>query len=163
MPTIISGDESANFAQPLPQSEGGTGTNTIPAFSAYAGSAQSLPTTTETKLLFNTEEFDTNSNYDTSNGRFTPTVAGYYRVNGGYSITTTQTGLYLYLFKNGVKYKTLSLLGSNNGSSTYGSCLVYCNGTTDYIELFAAQLAAAQNTVTGISSTYFQGELVRAA
>jgi hypothetical protein len=50
---------------------------TGPAFSAYMGSNQSVTQATATKCTFNTEAFDTNSNYDTGTYRFTPTVAGY--------------------------------------------------------------------------------------
>jgi hypothetical protein len=42
-----------------------------------------ITSNTFTKVQINTEEFDTNSNFDsTTNYRFTPTVAGYYQVNG---------------------------------------------------------------------------------
>ena len=50
-----------------------------PAFSAYAGSDQSgLTDDTYTKLAMNTEFYDTDSKYDTSNYRFTPGIAGKY-------------------------------------------------------------------------------------
>jgi hypothetical protein len=61
----------------------------MPAFSAYQSSGQTLSSATATKLNFQTEEFDTNNNFDsTTNMRFTPTVAGYYQVNGGLSNNT---------------------------------------------------------------------------
>jgi hypothetical protein len=64
-----------------------------PAFSAYLNSAQSLSSQTHTKVTLDVENFDTNSNFASS--RFTPTVAGYYQVNGSVmfaSITSTQFG-----------------------------------------------------------------------
>src|SRR5210317_1629772 len=53
-----------------------------PAFSAYQSSAQTIAGYTFVKMNLQTEEFDTDSCFDTSLSRFTPTVAGYYQVNG---------------------------------------------------------------------------------
>ena len=44
-------------------------TNT-PNFSAYISSNQSVANATATKLLYNTEEFDSGSCYDASNSKF---------------------------------------------------------------------------------------------
>lgn len=62
-----------------------------PAFSAYQSVAQTLASTTITKITFTTEEFDTNSCYDTSTSRFTPTVAGYYQINGSLNANAHST------------------------------------------------------------------------
>jgi len=61
----------------LPQA--GLGTNVAgngPIFSAYSSAGQTVSNNTITKILFDTENFDSNSNFASS--RFTPTVAGYY-------------------------------------------------------------------------------------
>ena len=47
------------------------------AFSAYLSANQSLTAATWTKAAFNTEDFDTNKDFDTSNNRFQPSIAGY--------------------------------------------------------------------------------------
>jgi len=53
-----------------------------PAFRASINSDLGVSVSTWTKVPFDTEEFDTNSNYDNAtNYRFTPTVAGYYQAN----------------------------------------------------------------------------------
>ena len=49
-----------------------------PAFLAYVGSGQSFSNNTMTLVQFNTELYDTNSDYDNSSYVFTPTVAGKY-------------------------------------------------------------------------------------
>ena len=52
-----------------------------PAFQAYRSSTQTISGSTWTKVQFNTEIYDTDSDYDNStNYRFTPTVAGKYYV-----------------------------------------------------------------------------------
>ena len=57
---------------------GGTVTN-VPAFYAYLGSNISDFTANQyNTIVYNTEAFDTNSDYDNSTGIFTPSVAGKY-------------------------------------------------------------------------------------
>jgi len=138
-----------------------------PAFSAYQSSTQSIANATGTKILFQTESYDTNSNYDTSNSRFTPTVAGYYQINAAWTGVATAANLMtLYIYKNGA----ITLNGgnffigaaSNIGSSMSG--LIYCNGSTDYIEIYGFESGTApMTTVAAANGTYFQGCLVRSA
>ena len=53
-----------------------------PAFSAYNAGTQSVSANTDTKMIFNAENFDTANCFDsTTNYRFTPNVAGYYQLN----------------------------------------------------------------------------------
>ena len=65
----------------IAMASGKTITDDAPSFSARMTSAQTIPSTTMTKILFNVENWDTNSNYNTTLARFTPTVAGYYQFN----------------------------------------------------------------------------------
>ena len=134
-----------------------------PAFSAYMSANQSLSATTFTKMQINTEEFDTANCFDTSLYRFTPNVAGYYQINGNLE-TVGAVGSLVSIYKNG----SLAKRGANItvGAYTYGShvaSLIYLNGSTDYVELYA--YAAGSATVKGNDSTlsYFQATLVRAA
>jgi len=137
-----------------------------PAFSAYVGSNQSVSHATYTKLSVNTEEFDTNSNYDSvTNYRFTPTVAGYYQVNGQIALNGGWTSAILMVFKNGSRFKDGV---SPNGASMFYvnvATLVYLNGSTDYIELYVYQATGSTQTVSGTYAydSYFQAAMVRAA
>jgi len=131
---------------------------TAPAFSAYAGSATSLTGGGFTKVLFDTEEFDTNSNFASS--RFTPTVAGYYQINSSISVGTG-TQLVCSIYKNGTEYKRgVNVTVTNNQS--VASSIVYFNGSTDYSEIYCFS-GASQNTNTGIALVYFNGCFVRSA
>ena len=102
-----------------------------PAFSAYLGSNQSVSSGVNTKVQCNTEEFDTNSNYDNAtNYRFTPTVAGYYQFNYQVSFrgSTNITRMSISLYKNGSGFKNGTDVnnGSNNGGyKMAGSALCY--------------------------------------
>lgn len=134
-----------------------------PAFSAYQSSAQSVSNATWTKIQFQTEEFDKNNNFDNAtNYRFTPTVAGYYQVNGGVYIPGF---ICMALYKNGSEYKR-SAQAQMNGILSAGtvSTLVYLNGSTDYVEAWVYQgNGNTQSTANSQEQTYFNGALVRAA
>jgi len=131
-----------------------------PAFSAYPSSPQSVTLSTATKILFGTEDFDTNGNFASS--RFTPTVAGYYQISGGIQVATALTNILLFIYKNGASIKLLQYTSSSAGSAS-GSMLVYLNGSTDYLELYAA-IGVTQNLSDGpAAGTFFQAFLARSA
>jgi hypothetical protein len=136
-----------------------------PAFSAYAGAATSLSNNAYTKVLFNTEEYDTNSNYDTSLSRFQPTVAGYYQISACITFSASQsTETVLEVYKNGSQYQILQDVVMTGLFIFSGSTLVYANGSTDYFEIYAFQSrGSALNTSTGLRFTRFNGAMVRAA
>ena len=144
-----------------------------PAFSAYQvnGSVnQSISSDVWTKAKVDTEEFDTNNNYDTSTYRFTPTVAGYYQVNGClYLRNSSSCALKIIaLYKNGSPYKSgisLYLTGSYYAAADNFnvSSLVYLNGSTDYVELYGYISSSAASIGYGITSSYFNAAMVRSA
>jgi len=143
----------------------------IPAFSAYAGSTQTLTSSVYTKIQLNTETFDTNSCFDNStNYRFTPTVAGYYQINANIYIASGGVIGYILsaIYKNGSAYKySLAYYNSTFGN---GGCpvsdVIYFNGSTDYIEYYVRQTnnsAAALLYTAGSAYVYMSGSMVRAA
>ena len=112
---------------------------TAPAFRAYLNADQTnISSSTWTKLNIDTEEFDTSSDFASS--RFTPSVAGYYQINGRvrFNSTGTRTLHLAGLYKNGGLYS----YGNSDRTSTSSdmgvvvSDLIYFNGTTDYLELY---------------------------
>jgi hypothetical protein len=136
-----------------------------PAFSAYQSSAQSVSNNTGTKVQLQTEEFDTNSCFDnTTNYRFTPTLAGYYQLNGS---TTTGASLafnFTAIYKNGLEYKRGTQSGSGGILQNVVSAIVYLNGSTDYVELFMFQASGSSQTLQAdIFATYFNGAMIRSA
>jgi len=139
--------------------------NTGPAFSAYrAGPNQALTTATFTKVQLNAEDFDTNNNFDSStNYRFTPTVAGYYQISGSVGLTGTNTRIICSIYKNGSAYFR-GIDASANLSQVNISGLVYFNGSTDYVELYAyGTFVGTSDIASGQIYTYFTGALVRGA
>lgn len=146
----------------------------IPAFSAYS-SANQLPSSgVSTKVIFGTESYDTNSNYDPSLGRFTPTVAGYYQLNASVSMSadTSISSARIYITKNGsgqhVPMSEHTALSGNGYYTPIVSALVYANGTTDYFEVYGFVEGTGTNryffsSSAGLHSTVFQGILIKAA
>jgi len=112
-----------------------------PAFSVYISADQSISTSTWTKVQFDSEAFDTNSNFDsTTNYRFTPTVAGYYQINfRSRTVGTSSTATYYTIYKNGSAVGiNAAALATNAGfqSMQIASGIIYFNGSTDYIEFY---------------------------
>jgi hypothetical protein len=133
----------------------------MPAFSAYQSTSQTPSSNVFTKLQFQTEEFDTANCFDsTTNYRFTPNVAGYYQVNGGFSKPSGATEMVAAVYKNGSDWKRGSDVTTT--SSAFVNCIVYLNGSTDYIELYG-YMATGANTWNNSVGTYFQAVLVRGA
>jgi hypothetical protein len=112
------------------------GVNT-PSFHAYRSADwSSVPNSTWAKIPINTEEWDTDSAYDTSTYRFTPQVAGKYYIYASCNNGTSLTAHYVAIYKNGGE----SALTQDNGS--VGSIpnvtrIVELNGSTDYVEAYA--------------------------
>ena len=113
-----------------------------PAFAAYMSAPQGYTSGVWTKMVFDTEHFDTDSCYDTSVYRFTPTKAGIYQVTAnGTSSSGTGNYFYITLHKNGTRYGGLSgmyIASTNLNDDMYESytCLMSLNGTTDYVEAY---------------------------
>jgi hypothetical protein len=140
-----------------------------PVFYATKSGSQSVSNNTQTKITVTVEQFDTASCYDTSTSRFTPNVAGYYQIN--YSVygggTTNTQAVISAIYKNGAIYGSINISGTyvyvpaaySDGSST-GSCLVYMNGSSDYLELYGLILGSG---TLNISQARFEGSLVRSA
>jgi hypothetical protein len=166
--TIQEPATASNFTQDLPAATGTVMVSgNMPAFSVYSNSAQTISAATFTKIQFNTELFDTNSNYDPStNYRFTPTVAGYYQINTSVNFGSTRTLVIVSIYKNGGRGAGGE--NANGGTVTANSSMncqniVYMNGSTDYLEVYVYSDSGTNPINTGTNNTYFSGSLVRAA
>ena len=139
---------------------------TGPAFSAYMSSNAAFTSGTTTKITLDTEVFDTANCFSSS--RFTPTVAGYYQINGKIRVTGTGCTASANIYKNGAQ----NIIGSYitpTGSVVFSvvSTVLYLNGTTDYVELFGYGDTTSGNPTfqfIAIGNTCeMSGSLVRAA
>jgi hypothetical protein len=135
-----------------------------PAFSAYLAADQTVTSTVITKVAYDTEVFDTNNNF--ASNRFTPTVAGYYQVNATIAGQTSATLTIVigYIYKNGVSYR-FGVLSNTTGNTRTGiSDLIYMNGSTDYLEIYARLDGTGTLTfASGSTASSFSACLVRGA
>jgi hypothetical protein len=131
-----------------------------PAFSAYTSAIQTLAQNTNTKIKFQTKEFDRTGEFDNvTSMRFAPSVAGYYQVGASIAISTTVCFISLAILKNGVPFK-----GSESPGTGYNqtiNTLIYLSGT-DYIEVYAT-LSVGQTILASSQVNYFQAALIQRA
>ena len=165
MPTQISGSTGVSKVQDGVIAQADLAANVAgngPAFSAYQSVVQSVSSTLS-KLIFQTEEFDTNANYDPVLSRFTPSTPGYYQINAAWQSSGVTAGCVLVLRKNGVDFRYGTCANTSLATPLVAiSTLVYLNGTTDYLEVFAGQTTTLNTAATNLT-TFFQGFLARAA
>ena len=131
---------------------GGSGTPAIyDSVHVYLTTAANSAANTSAKVPYDTVTVDTNSIWDSTNKRVTPKRAGYYMVSMRCR-TATAGGLVALIYKNGSQTTAVGTDTASNYASG-GSDLVYCNGTTDYIEGWAFSSSARAFT-TGTGDTW---------
>jgi len=164
MTTQIKGDATSTFGSDIDVT--GNVITDAPAFRAYSNANQTLSATTLTKVQFNTEEFDTTTDYDNStNYRFTPSVEGYYLISTNILFVGVARTIVDFR-KNGDAYQRIHDIEGTNSRGASGSILVYLNGSTDYVEVYAWRGTAGD--IIGVASTTnasrcsIQGHLARA-
>jgi len=139
----------------------------IPVFRAYRSSDQSISSVTTTTIILNATEYDSNSDFNTATGVYTPSVAGYYQFNGMVTLSPdgSATGGFI-----GVLYKNSTWTASCDSYRSAGSTrfsshvsdIIYMNGTTDNVTL-RVYISFAKPVVGGSAHTYLSGSLVRRA
>ena len=162
MATVIKGNAESTFGAGVDVT--GVVVTDAPAFSATLSADFSVSSNTITKIQFDTEDFDTNSNYDNStNYRFTPTVEGYYLFSlRAYSNSPDR--LLLGVYKNGSISSWVSDTNNSADGVTRagGSVLIYANGSTDYFEAYGLLVHPSNLKIRQDTGTFFQAYLARA-
>jgi hypothetical protein len=149
---------ASNLTHSLPARSGNIAVDG-PAFSAYQSSSQSITLNTFTKVLFQTEQFDTNNNFASST--FTPTVAGYYLINSSVYTNANASRMLISIYKNGSEITRTFDVAATNVVGGTASQLIYLNGTTDYLEIYV--YLGSSVSISASTYTVFSGALVRAA
>ena len=143
-----------------------------PTFSAYGSASQTITSDTFTKVVLDAEDYDTNSNFDsTTNYRFTPTVAGYYQLNLKFLVKTTVTLTFIIgeFRKNGASANNGRALQYGVSVGTEGilnaSNLMYFNGSSDYCEIwtYLSGTGTLETSSADKNTTFFQGSMIRSA
>ena len=145
--------------------QGKLGTNVAsngPAFRAYAGTTTVVASGSWVTVNFNSEDYDTNSNFVSNT--FTPTVAGYYQINAAVAFQSAYATNGLVAIYKGASAHSQSAQIVGTAAAVSISDIVYCNGTTDALTICVNHVSGDNRTVaSGQSTTHFSGVLVRAA
>ena len=165
--SVLIYDDSASALRKMTRTNfvAGVGGAMTPAFKAYRNGDVSISDLTSTKIQYNTEVYDTNSNYDNAtNFRFTPTTAGkYFFVAtvffGGSSADLKQA--FIKIEKNGTEAARYAIDRRTSGigynASVMTSATLEANGSSDYFEVYATRDSGGSVNIIGdSSSTYFQ-------
>jgi hypothetical protein len=133
------------------------------------GSDQSITNGSVQKIVFNNEEEDSGSYYDpTTNYRFTPLVAGLYKVTLHVTYTSAVTANSRFMaaiYKNGSQVARGNNSGTT-GDSTYPpyvtvTQMVRLNGSTDYIEAFTGHDdTASRDLLGGTDESWFEANKI---
>ena len=136
-----------------------------PAFEAYLSSDQSISDATNAKVQFDTEVLDTDNCYDNStNYRFTPTVAGKYfiytNIRCSSSSSSQLRNIFNHIYKNGSSYKATKFDPKDdqfNQINIPNSAIIDMNGSSDYIEIFGYVdvTSGTPGFDTGTKATFF--------
>ena len=136
-----------------------------PAFEAYLSSDQSISDATNAKVQFDTEVLDTDNCYDNStNYRFTPTVAGKYfiytNIRCSSSSSSQLRNIFNHIYKNGSSYKATKFDPKDdqfNQINIPNSAIIDMNGSSDYIEIFGYidVTSSTPGFDTGTKATFF--------
>lgn len=127
----------------------------------YRSASKTLAATTETKVEFDTELFDTNNNFDsTTNFRYTAPVSGYYQFDWGFGTSIiTPTRMFTILYKNGSPIHR-GADAAASVQSVNGSCLVQATAN-DYFEIFYYSSSSGGNYGQATyKDSHFSGFLV---
>ena len=144
--SYLSSDGSGTFTNNL-------GVANTPSFLAYKTSNQTISTNTITKITFDAEQLDSDSKYDASNSKFTPTESGYYYIGAiwRYDTGTDFPDGRFMLYKNGSSVIQSSIVNQDANGMTF-SAIIYSDAD-DYFEMYGRQDSGGNVAING-NGTY---------
>ena len=138
------------------------GESNTPAFSALLSGSQAIADSTYTKIAYDSEQWDTDSAFDTSNNRFIVPAgqAGKYQFNimfymGGLA---NDINARLKFYKNGgaINPQPLAMIYSSGNDTSSFISLALDLSVADYIEVFCAQYSGTSKNLEA-DLNYLQG------
>ena len=134
----------------------GFGESNTPYFRAVRSANQTISNLTDTKVQYDTEDFDSDNAYDnSSNYRFTPQTAGKYYFKHNVLVNSfsgsTGAGYYIQpkIKKNGAVIQQFQAYDfRSGGKDMYAQCsiIVNMNGSSDYVEAWIVNSSADSNS-----------------
>jgi len=156
--TLLTSDGSGNvtLGSGFPQN--------TPSFSAKLSSDQTITASSYTKIQFNSEQWDTNDAYDaTTNYRFTPAIAGKYRINSTVmlqNIATAGNRIQYVIYKNGSFFAMVGDDGPSTGSGADPTLTISIDiefNTTDYVEMWIYHNSGTGSKDISSAYSFFSG------
>jgi hypothetical protein len=140
--------------------QGVTTATSGPSFFVHRnGSATTTVASNYVRLDFTNETFDTNSNFDLSTDRFTPTVPGKYLLTFHVYCDDSTSFCGSIIRKNGSAVSTTwGQAGGNANSSSITTVVADANGSTDYFEAYVWSNGTSIDGQT--NNTSFSGALI---
>ena len=167
---ITLGDSGDTFTIPSGVTITNNGTQTgfggenTPAFFAKQGSSQSIGNLTWTKLSIDTEIFDSDSKFNTTTNRFTPTIAGKYFCFGQVNIDSgsQNTLIQIAMYKNGSEqFMCVDRFPATNDIAINISVILDLD-TDDYVGLYARHSKGSNANILSNSSFFGAYKLIGA-
>jgi len=132
-----------------------------PAFEVYLSASQTISHNSATKVQFDTEILDTDNCYDNStNYRFTPTVAGKYYIYAGINLINSVNDLQkarAIIYKNGSEYRRVDeddgTAGTTESFNETVSAIIDFNGSSDYVEIYTL-IYQNSGTTSALGASY---------
>jgi len=146
----------------------------IPSFMVTATDLDQAYTANSGAVVqFETVELDTESAWDSTNHRYTPSIAGWYSFSGCVRLYTGQphTMIATEVVKNGSSYLTTEaymsqpqIAGANFTNGSYGvpPAFIYLNGSSDYVNLVFRSTHDCTLSDNANIPSWFCGQLVKA-
>ena len=133
-----------------------------PSFLAYVSTGQDVSNSTQTLVQFNTELYDTNSDYDTSTYKFTPSVAGkyFFTCKIRYEVGSI-SGFQIRIEKNETTsgYTFPDVLYYNARVENYDtqilSGVLEANGSSDNFRVMAVQDSGGTVSISATNGSFF--------
>jgi len=156
---------SATLTTALPVASGGTGGTSFsaaglantPSFMTQLSANQSVSSGSFTKIVFNSEDWDTDSAFDTSTGRFTvPSgAAGKYTFYTSVAVDSmdANTNVYVAFYKNGSHAQSGNATPAISTTISSSISASFDLAVADYIEVYSLQNSGSSKNYIGNSST----------
>lgn len=137
----------------------GFGGNNTPAFRAFHNTTQNVSNTTLTTLSFNSETFDSDGKYDTSNGRFTPAEAGKYVLFANVRTDDTNTYQFELEIRTSAENAIVkcSRTNTNQGGNSYSAYTIADLSADEYAFVTAYHNQGGTRTLYGGTAEAFFG------
>jgi len=161
--TITVGQSGDTITIPSGATLNSAGTNTLngiantPSFMTQLSANQSVSSGSFTKIVFNSEDWDTDSAFDTSTGRFTvPSgAAGKYTFYTSVAVDSmdANTNVYVAFYKNGSHAQSGNATPAISTTISSSISASFDLAVADYIEVYSLQNSGSSKNYIGNSST----------